>query len=182
MFKTFQEYEAAAMALLQDKPKGTGFKNATGVVLLVSDELCYVEEGDGLDACGSIDASCWDDCTNAAEFVAVLNPVFVERFTPAEIVAYEASDNEPAVGRILNKSQAEAVYSAMCAMRRADGNADTMSFSQAIVRADRHGAISICGSRVIDDEHYAALADFAAAYGLQEADKDSADFASWSCS
>lgn len=167
MFKTFQEYEAAAMALLQDKPKGTGFKNATGVVLLVCEELCYVEEGDGLDACGSIDASCWDDCTNAAEFVAVLNPVFVARFTPAEVAAHEAGEVEPST--TLAKTQIElaraaaiakmAYWDALCALERSYATELTDKQNDAMCDAVEMLAASAKNESAIDDQSAQAVLD-----------------------
>lgn len=173
MFKNYQEYVAAATALLQDKPKGTGFANGTGVVLLVSGELCYVEDGDKLDDCNQFDASCWDDCTNEAETAAVRNPVFVARFTPAEVAAHEAEEDEPAPDRILNKTQAEAVYSAMCALNNANALLSTFIRTDSgkfIEVHDNGDEITLWATEIElpSKETHASQSAFATAYGLSQ--------------
>ena len=89
MFNTYAEYVKAATSVLQDKPKGTGYQNATGVVLLVGDMVCYVEAGEGLSNCCESDASAFDEPTIKHEWDCLQSPVFVERFAPAEVEAYE---------------------------------------------------------------------------------------------
>ena len=66
---------------------------------------------------------------------------------------------------ILNKSQAEAVYSALCALNNVDFLACSLNFSKALVKHGFNGAISVIGT-VGEDEHYENQAAFAAAYGL----------------
>jgi len=68
--------------------------------------------------------------------------------------------------KILNKSQAEAVYSAMCALNNVDFRACDLSFSNAIVKQASNEAISVIGPAAVDDEIYQNQAEFAAAYGL----------------
>lgn len=88
--------------------------------------------------------------------------------------------------RILTQAQAQAVYSAMCALKnvgaiiRASVPVDDATWVHIEECADT-GQITLTRRlrRVACHSNHAA---FAAAYGLQEADKDSADFASWSCS
>lgn len=66
---------------------------------------------------------------------------------------------------ILNQSQAEAVYSAMCVLNNVDFRACDLSFGKAIVKQTSSGTISVIGT-VGDDEQYASQAAFATAYGL----------------
>ena len=89
MFKIYAEYVNAAKAALADKPKGTGYQSATGVVFLVGDMVCYVEASDGLGDSSESDASAFDEPTIMHEWECLQSPVFVERFTPAEVEAYE---------------------------------------------------------------------------------------------
>lgn len=93
MFDSYAQYEAAAKAVLADKAKGTGYSNGTGVVFLLCDELFYAPEGAALQDCYEGDVSAWEEHSNRAEFKALQNPVFVVRFTPAEVEAYEAALN-----------------------------------------------------------------------------------------
>ena len=67
---------------------------------------------------------------------------------------------------ILNRAQAEAVYSAMCAMNNVGLRACDLSFSNAIVKQASNGEVSVIGPAAVDDEIYANQAEFAAAYGL----------------
>ena len=89
MFKNYADYVQAATAALLGKPKGTGYHNETGVVLLVGDMLCYVEAGESLRDCSESDASAFDEPTIKHEWDCLQSPVFVERFAPAEVEAYE---------------------------------------------------------------------------------------------
>lgn len=89
MFQTYADYLQAATAALQDKPKGTGYQNATGVVLLVGEMVCYVEAGEGLWDSSESDASAFDEPTIQHEWNCLQSAIFVERFTPAEVEAYE---------------------------------------------------------------------------------------------
>lgn len=66
---------------------------------------------------------------------------------------------------ILNINQAQAVYSAMCALNNVDFRACDLSFGKAIVKQAFNGAITVIGT-IGDDEHYANQTAFAAAYGL----------------
>ena len=69
--------------------------------------------------------------------------------------------------KILNKTQAEAVYSAMCALNNVSFRACDLSFDKAIVKQAFNGAISVIGV-IGDDEHYDSQVAFATAYGLQQ--------------
>lgn len=68
---------------------------------------------------------------------------------------------------ILSKAQAEAVYSAMCALNNVSFRACDMSFDKAIVKQAFNGAISVIGV-IGGDEDYNDQAAFATAYGLQQ--------------
>ena len=65
---------------------------------------------------------------------------------------------------ILNQAQAEAVYSAMCALNNVDGTVGTIRFRLAWVQTDFSGEIAVHGTT--DDEVYPNQAAFATAYGL----------------
>ena len=89
--------------------------------------------------------------------------------------------------RILTKDQAEAVYAAMRALNTVD------ALISAFIRTDSGKFIEIhdegngiaLWSKEVDlpgKETHASQSAFAAAYGLQQVDKDGEDFASWSCS
>ena len=67
--------------------------------------------------------------------------------------------------RILNRAQAEAVYSAMCALNNVSFRACDLSFDKAIVKQAFSGAINVIGV-VGDDECYDSQSAFATAYGL----------------
>ena len=88
---TYQQYEAAAAALLGAQPKGTGFKTGPGVVLLIDGELTYFEPGDAIDEGMPADVAAWDD-NPEAEVSALVRAELVQRFTPAEVEAYEANN------------------------------------------------------------------------------------------
>lgn len=90
MFKTYADYVQAATAELRDKPKGTGYQNGTGVVFLLAGVLHYAADGDGIEDAVEGDVSEWIDPSNRAEFAALQQPVFAERFTPAEVETSEA--------------------------------------------------------------------------------------------
>jgi hypothetical protein len=90
MFKRYADYVKAAMEALKDKPQGTGYSNGTGVVFVLNGALCYVEEGQELDDAREGDISAWEENSNRNEFDALQSPVFVERFSPEEVEAYEA--------------------------------------------------------------------------------------------
>ena len=89
MFINYADYVQAALQALADKPKGMGYSNGTGVVLLISGELCYVEAGEGIDEATEGDRSAWDEATSISEFRSLRNPEFVQRFTPEEVSAHE---------------------------------------------------------------------------------------------
>lgn len=89
MFKSYSEYLQAAKSVLANKPKGTGYQNSGGVVFLVGDMVCYVEARENLEDCSESDASAFDEPTIRHEWECLQSPVFVERFTPSEIEAYE---------------------------------------------------------------------------------------------
>ena len=70
--------------------------------------------------------------------------------------------------KILTKAQAEAVYSAMCALNNVDFRACDLSFGNAIIKQAFNGTISVIGTTAVDDEHYASQSAFATAYGLHQ--------------
>lgn len=121
--------------------------------------------------------------TNECEFVAGTSPEAIAARKAIERMQAEDSGQS---ALILTKTQAEAVYSAMCALNNVN------ALISAFIRTDSGKFIEIhdegngiaLWSKEVDlpgKETYADQSAFAA-YGLQEADKDSADFASWSCS
>lgn len=74
---------------------------------------------------------------------------------------------------ILNKEQAETVYSAMCAMREIGGiacelavPADDKGYRLTRVCTLGRGDVSIEGGAQFDREEYVSLSAFAEAYGL----------------
>lgn len=67
---------------------------------------------------------------------------------------------------ILNKAQAEAVYSAMCGLNNVHIRACDLRFGNAIVQMDFNGTVRVMGTAVVDDERYADQYDFAVAYNL----------------
>lgn len=70
--------------------------------------------------------------------------------------------------KILTKAQAEAVYSAMCALlNNVEFRACDLSFGKAIVKRASNGTISVIGT-VGDDECYDSQFAFATAYGLHQ--------------
>lgn len=68
--------------------------------------------------------------------------------------------------KILTQTQAEAVYSAMCALNNVGGTAADLSLGNAVIKSDMSGAVRIFGKT--DDEEYASQHAFAAAYDLQQ--------------
>lgn len=67
---------------------------------------------------------------------------------------------------ILNQSQAEAVYSAMCELNNVGGKVNNLHVGRAVVSADVGNAIHVYNPEA--DEHYADQSAFATAYGLQQ--------------
>ena len=67
---------------------------------------------------------------------------------------------------ILNKAQAKAVYSAICALNNVHLRGCDLRFGNAIVQLDFNGTVRVIGTAVVDDERYADDAAFATAYGL----------------
>lgn len=65
---------------------------------------------------------------------------------------------------ILNQAQAEAVYSAMCALNNVGGKANNLHVGRAVVSADVGSAIHVYSPEA--DERYPNQSAFAAAYGL----------------
>lgn len=70
------------------------------------------------------------------------------------------------MSKILTQAQAEAVYSAMCALEAVHMRACKLEFGKAIVDAYRDGTIRVVGVGVVDDEYYVDQDAFAAAYGI----------------
>lgn len=104
MFITYADYAQAALELLQDKPKGTGYSNGTGVVLLISGCLHYVEDGEGIeDACEG-DLSVWDEASSLNEYQSMRSPVLIQRFTPEVVVAYEQNNGTSVKGVLVAES------------------------------------------------------------------------------
>ena len=68
--------------------------------------------------------------------------------------------------RILNQAQAEAVYSAICALNNVHLRGCDLRFGNAIVQLDFNGTVRVIGTAVVDDERYADDSAFATAYGL----------------
>lgn len=70
---------------------------------------------------------------------------------------------------VLNKPQAEAIYSAMCALNNVIGRIGSMSLPEAgiVVNEFANGRV-IINSIYVGDESHANQAAFAAAYGLQQ--------------
>ena len=68
---------------------------------------------------------------------------------------------------ILNKSQAAAVHSAMCALSSVHMRACDLRFGNAIVQMDFNGTVRVIGTAVVDDERYVDSAAFATAHGLE---------------
>ncbi|WP_304350792.1 hypothetical protein [Comamonas testosteroni] len=91
MFINYTDYVQAALQALAGKPKGVGYSNGTGVVFLMSGELCYVEAGESIDEATEGDRSAWDEATSISEFRSLRNPEFVQRFTPEDVAAHEQS-------------------------------------------------------------------------------------------
>ena len=89
MFITYAEYVQTATQLLETKPKGMGYSNGTGVVLLLAGVLCYVEPGDDLHDASEGDLSEWDEASSMNEFSSLRCPEFVQRFKTADVLAYE---------------------------------------------------------------------------------------------
>lgn len=69
---------------------------------------------------------------------------------------------------ILTTAQAQAVYSAMCALNSAHIRACDMRFGSAIVTSDFNGVVRVVGKVEQDDERYADQIAFADAYGLSD--------------
>lgn len=69
---------------------------------------------------------------------------------------------------ILTQAQAEAVYSAMCALNNVGLLSCDMRLDKAIVTSDFNGAVRVVGSVLEDDELYPTQSAFATAYGLQQ--------------
>lgn len=67
---------------------------------------------------------------------------------------------------ILNKAQAEAVYSAMCELSNVYVRACDLRFGNAIIQMDFNGTVRVIGTAVVDDERYEDQAAFAVAYNL----------------
>lgn len=70
--------------------------------------------------------------------------------------------------RILTPAQAQAVYSAMCALNSVHMRACDMRFGSAIVTSDFNGVVRVVGKVEQDDERHTDLDAFAAAYGLRQ--------------
>lgn len=70
---------------------------------------------------------------------------------------------------ILTTAQAQAVYSAMCALNSVHMRACDLRFGSAIVTSDFNGVVRVLGKVEQDDERYADQAAFAAAYDLRDA-------------
>lgn len=92
MFKAYADYKAAAQAALAGQPKGTGYKNHSGVIFLLGDTLCYAEHGDLLEDCSQCDQSAFDEQTLQQEWECLQSPVYIQRFTPEAIDAYLAAN------------------------------------------------------------------------------------------
>ena len=91
------------------------------------------------------------------------------------------------MAQILTKAQAEAAYSAMCALNNVNAliSAFIRTDSGKFIEIHDEGSGIALWSKEIDlpgKETHASQSAFAAAYGLQQEDKDGEDFASWSCS
>lgn len=85
--------------------------------------------------------------------------------------------------RILSQAQAEAVYSAMCALKKVDASLSSINLKDengfpVVIHAMSSGMWMILSPHNVSEWHDNESA-FAAAYGLQDA-KDREDFASWS--
>ncbi len=70
--------------------------------------------------------------------------------------------------QILTQPQAQAIYSAMCALGDVHMRACRMEFGKAIVDSYRNGTIRVIGTVAVEDELHADQAAFAAAYGLNQ--------------
>lgn len=69
---------------------------------------------------------------------------------------------------LLSKAQAEAVYSAMCALNNVCFRTCDIRFGNAIVTSDINGTIRVIGTALVDDEGFADQAAFVDAYGLSD--------------
>lgn len=67
---------------------------------------------------------------------------------------------------ILTTAQAQAVATALVVMRLAHMRAADLRFGSAIVSSDFNGVVRVLGKVQQEDERYADLEAFAAAYGL----------------
>ncbi|WP_152554799.1 hypothetical protein [Bordetella bronchiseptica] len=71
------------------------------------------------------------------------------------------------VDLILTTAQAEAVYSAMCALNNVHMRACDLRLGNAIVTSDFNGTVRVIGTAIVDDERYADQGAFRDAYGLE---------------
>lgn len=67
---------------------------------------------------------------------------------------------------ILNKTEAETIYSVLCSLNNLGAKVDCFYLRNAIVTLDFKRTISVIGTAIVDDEHYADRSAFATAYGL----------------
>lgn len=86
--------------------------------------------------------------------------------------------------RILTQSQAEAIATAMAHLNNVGAFAPKIEIGDFVVLPSKKSS-QVIVQRADGQgwpECHGSMSDFDAAYGLQEADKDSEDFVSWSCS
>lgn len=90
--RSYRAYVATARAMLANQPKGAAFMHEGGAVLLLWGELHYVEQRDTLDDAVQGDPSAWDDGLAAIEWERLERRELIQRFTPAEVEAFEAAN------------------------------------------------------------------------------------------
>ncbi|MCO5337040.1 hypothetical protein NHB13_10560 [Delftia tsuruhatensis] len=87
---TFQQWESAVMELLRPQPKGTALKlGQHGAILLVLDELAYLESGDSIRDAGSCEASAWEGKNLVSGMQALAERTLFQRCSPQEVEADE---------------------------------------------------------------------------------------------
>jgi len=87
---TFQQWESAVMEILRPQPKGTALKlGQHGAILLVLDELAYLESGDSIRDAGSCEASAWEVENRVSGMQALAERTLFQRCSPQEVEADE---------------------------------------------------------------------------------------------
>lgn len=109
----YREYHAAAKSLLSKHPKGTGLVTRGGYVFLLHGRVHFVDAGDTPQDAFEADEDGWSDAARI-ETESLQRAELVQLFAPTEINALEGAS--PKNEQILSQAQAEAVYSAMCAL------------------------------------------------------------------